>query len=285
MAQFVVVGGLNRDILGILHNDPCSSTSNPCTIRTGYGGVGYNVARQLSSRRHDIKLVSLIGDDEEGKKALIDATNYNINTSLIRQIKKTSTSYYFGFLEKNKDMLIAFADMSIMELLTPALLSSLLDGIDHIDALIIDANISQESCTYLKEWAHSKEIFLAGVAVCGPKMSNFQGIIRDFDCLVMNSNEAASIPDTCFSSDIIENQNLKCLAITNGASGVTIVRGNKSDHFSGNFQGPIVDTHGAGDAFSAGFISALVERYPLDQAVSLAFGWAHQTLQHWGTHP
>lgn len=285
MAQFIVVGGLNRDILGILENDPRSFTSNPCTVQTSYGGVAYNVARQLSSRRHHVKLVSLIGNDKDGEKALIDAINHGINTSLITRIEKASTSSYFGFLQQNKDMLIAFADMAIMKFMTPTLLSSLLESSGHVDALIIDANVPPESCAYLSDWARRNQIFLAGVAVCSQKMDNFRTIIKDFDCLIMNSNEAAFFSTSPSLKEALKNQGLKCIAITNGAYGVTIVRGDQSDHFSDDFQGQIVDTHGAGDAFSAGFISALVEKRPLDQAVSLAFSWAHLTLQHWGAQP
>ncbi len=125
MSKFIVVGGLNKDVLGLLREQVHFSTSNPCSTKISFGGVGYNVARQLSSRGHEVQLVSLLGRDQDGTQALIDAERYRINTSLIERTEQRPTATYFGFCH-NGEMLIAFADMDIITFLNPDFLESIL---------------------------------------------------------------------------------------------------------------------------------------------------------------
>ncbi len=289
MSKFIVVGGLNKDVLGLLREQVHFSTSNPCSTKISFGGVGYNVARQLSSRGHEVQLVSLLGRDQDGTQALIDAERYRINTSLIERTEQRPTATYFGFCH-NGEMLIAFADMDIITFLNPDFLESILTKVKGADALIVDANILPESCEFLSRWCKQKKIFFAGVAVSTEKMKNFAGLVSDFDCLVMNKLEARALiknyhkdhDDKYFDTNVL---NLQCGAITEGAKGVTIIEGSKATSFQAPRSLAVVDSHGAGDAFAAGFISGRVQALPLDQAVSMAFKWAQKTLQHWGSQP
>lgn len=283
MSKFIVVGGLNKDVLGVLKNSPNFFTSNACSTKTSFGGVAYNVARQLAKRGHEVKLVSVLGADHEAELAIAEAKRYGINTSGVKHIENAQTPTYFGFCQSNGEMLIAFADMTIMELMNPAFLKSALDEVDGADGLIIDANVHKESCIFLSKWARLNKIFLGGVAVSVDKMANFLNIITDFDCLVMNQLEAKSLINS--DDDAWENLNLKCGVITDGARGLNIIMKEKRHHFKAPGRDGVVDSHGAGDAFAAAIISGLVVALPLDQAVSMAFNWAGKTLQHWGCQP
>ncbi|MCA9507211.1 MAG: hypothetical protein KC505_02175, partial [Myxococcales bacterium] len=225
MGKFIVIGGINHDTLGFIQNNsPVLYSSNPCITQTSYGGVAYNIARQLSQRNHHVRFVSLIGDDEKGRNALNDAQLYNINPSSIIKIKSAPTSSYFSFLKKNREMLISFSDMSIMSFLTPSLLEPILHNTTHNDALIIDANTPKETCEYLYKWSKNRACFFAGVAVSACKMKNFLAIINKFDCLIMNRHEAFTLAGNSKNlEEVLKNLALPHVAITDGAKGVSII--------------------------------------------------------------
>ena len=64
----VVVGGVNVDIGGKSHSPLVSSDSNPGTVRVSLGGVGRNIAHNLSLMGTDVRLLTAYGDDVHGQR-------------------------------------------------------------------------------------------------------------------------------------------------------------------------------------------------------------------------
>ncbi|KAK3717997.1 hypothetical protein LTR37_005423 [Vermiconidia calcicola] len=90
-------------------------TSNPARITQSLGGVGSNVARAAHLMGADVRLCSAIGDDLSGKAALEALGAAGMSTEGIKTLPSERTAQYVAVNDSSKDLLLAMADMSILE--------------------------------------------------------------------------------------------------------------------------------------------------------------------------
>lgn len=108
----LVIGSIALDTYSYIDQEVVFGDSNPGKLASSIGGVGYNVALESSNAgNNSLKFVSIVGDDVFGDKILRDV---EINAS-ITQIKDSKTSQYISFHDKDGELVIATADMNIIE--------------------------------------------------------------------------------------------------------------------------------------------------------------------------
>jgi len=125
LANVFIAGSLNVDLScdftprrGSSAQSPELQTSNPATITQSLGGVGHNVARAAHLMGANIRLCSAVGDDLSGKAALDALAANEISAAGIKTLPAESgsrTSQYVAVNDKNKDLVLAMADVSILE--------------------------------------------------------------------------------------------------------------------------------------------------------------------------
>ena len=94
-------------------------TSNPARIVQSLGGVGHNVARAASLMGGDVRFCSAVGDDLSGKAAMEALSAEKLSNTAVKVLPTESarrTAQYISVNEQNKDLTIAMADMSILNL-------------------------------------------------------------------------------------------------------------------------------------------------------------------------
>ena len=92
-------------------------TSNPASIGQSLGGVGHNVARAASLMGSDVRFCSAVGDDLSGKEALQALSQEGLGSAAVKILPGEAsrrTAQYISVNEQNKDLAIAMADMSIL---------------------------------------------------------------------------------------------------------------------------------------------------------------------------
>ncbi|EEH19301.2 hypothetical protein PABG_01620 [Paracoccidioides brasiliensis Pb03] len=99
---------------------PALHTSNPSVISQSLGGVGHNVALAASYVGSPVLLCSIVADDLSGRAALaaIEKSRANIHSQGIQILSSTSgvrTAQYVSINDAKRDLMLAMADMSIME--------------------------------------------------------------------------------------------------------------------------------------------------------------------------
>ena len=97
---------------------PEMHTSNPATISQSLGGVGHNVARAAHLMGGNVRLCSAVGDDLTGKAALDALAAAEMTCSGIKILPRESgsrTAQYVAVNDSKKDLVLAMADMSILE--------------------------------------------------------------------------------------------------------------------------------------------------------------------------
>ncbi|KAI9675198.1 MAG: hypothetical protein M1829_003558 [Trizodia sp. TS-e1964] len=96
-------------------------SSNPAQIAPTLGGVGRNIARAVNLLGKSVRLCSIVGDDICGRAALAEMAKEGQNTRGIRVMssKDANVSYrtprYIAFNDSQNELVVAMADMSILE--------------------------------------------------------------------------------------------------------------------------------------------------------------------------
>ncbi|MCD8329328.1 MAG: PfkB family carbohydrate kinase, partial [Lachnospiraceae bacterium] len=120
----VVVGGVNVDIGGISGQPLVAADSNPGRVRTSLGGVGRNIAHNLSLLGVDTRLVTAFGDDTYAQWLEASCSELGIDISRSLHLSGAATSTYLFLAGPDGDMALAVSDMEICEKLTPRFLAS-----------------------------------------------------------------------------------------------------------------------------------------------------------------
>ncbi|KAK0304646.1 hypothetical protein LTR91_019889 [Friedmanniomyces endolithicus] len=120
-----VAGSLNVDLSCDFTPQSSSSshspelhTSNPATIMQSLGGVAHNIARAAHLMGANVRLCSAVGDDLSGKAALEALTASGMSSAGIKVMPADSgsrTSQYVAINDTNKGLVLAMADVSILE--------------------------------------------------------------------------------------------------------------------------------------------------------------------------
>ncbi|GKZ23043.1 hypothetical protein AbraIFM66951_008974 [Aspergillus brasiliensis] len=103
---------------------PALQTSNRAVIGQSLGGVGHNVAIAARYLDSSVLFCSVVGDDLSGQAALSSLRQEGLSTVGIKVLPPSSgarTAQYIAVNDAKKDLVVAMADMAIMELPEQAL--------------------------------------------------------------------------------------------------------------------------------------------------------------------
>jgi pseudouridine-5'-phosphate glycosidase len=164
----LVIGGAVVDIIGNVTAElTIANTSNPGVVHTSNGGVGRNIAEQLTKLGMTVALSSAVGADDHGKALYGSINKLNIDTSMVIQAsnggtsdnsdkKNYTTACYNAIHDKNGELIMGIADMNIFQLLNDSqYLESLTEKMKKSKIIIIDGNIPKESFQFLAQSCES----------------------------------------------------------------------------------------------------------------------------------
>ena len=259
----VVIGGVNMDIGGTSHAPLVSEDSNPGVVRLSLGGVGRNIAHNLSLMGTDVRLLTAYGDDLYGQKVAASCSELGIDISHALRLSDQRTSTYLYIADHRGDMALAVSDMSICDRITPAYLASNLGLLQNAQVVVTDTNIPAESLQWLAENL-TVPIFCDPVSTI--KAEKLRPILGKLHTLKPNKLEAellSGVPihspaDVEKAAQALLDTGLRRVFISLGADGV----------YGATHQGAmmlpnrpvnLVNTTGCGDAFMAAIVWAYLE--------------------------
>lgn len=147
----VVIGGVNIDIGGRSFGALNAADSNPGRIRTAIGGVGCNIARNMSLLGVQVVFLTVFGEDVYGTMIEAACAEQGIDIRYARKVAGGSTSMYVFLGGPDGDMALAVSDMEICEQITPEYISSRQEVLDGALLIVIDANLPEETIRYVVE--------------------------------------------------------------------------------------------------------------------------------------
>lgn len=237
------------------------------------GGAPANVAVQAYQRGATVSLVSRVGNDDFGAKAIAFLSNFGLDTKLIQidQTKPTGTvpvrldksgnpsftitkDVAYDQIEPTNALLkhageaavICFGTLAQRSPVTRQTLYQVLDS-NHEAVRFLDINLRKE--------CYSKETIESSLERCTMLKINRSE--------VKHLREMFSIPDKAnviaFCQSLHERFGISTVLITLGEGGSFAYEASGITFYEPGFRVCVQDTIGAGDAFTAGFIVSLLK--------------------------
>ena len=259
----VVVGGVNVDIGGKSFAPLVGADSNPGTVQISLGGVGRNIAHNLSLLGTDVRMLTAFGDDVHGQRVAASCSELGIDVSHACRVTGGTTSTYLYLTDEKGEMALAVSDMEICKKITPAYLAANLSLLQNAQLVIADCNIPQESLIYLAENC-------AAPLFCDPvstvKAEKLRPVLSKIHTLKPNRMEAEllsgvkikTLDDVKKAADKLLELGVHRLLISLGSDGIYAAMEDQRLHLQ-NLPGRMVNTTGCGDAVMAAIGWAYLE--------------------------
>ncbi len=251
-----VVGSVNLDIVArVAHFPRPGETITDAQVSRFPGGKGANQA--LAAHRLGAKayLVACVGDDPAAEEALRLLREERVDLSCCRTLENTSTGLALITVADGGENQIVVAPGA-----NAAFHADLLE-LPRVDAVIAQLEVPMD--TVLAAARGGDHFFCLNAA---PARAVPKEVLDHTDLLVVNEIEAISIGDSLAGYDGL-------LATTYGGEGAILSRHGREIARARPPRVEVVDTTGAGDAFTAalalGLVSGLQPRAALERACAV----------------
>ena len=266
-----VVGGMNMDIGGRPYKKLVAKDSNPGAVRMSPGGVGRNIAHNMSLLGLDVRLLTAFGDDVYAQKLAAVCGELGIDISQSPVIPGGHTSTYLFVNDESGDMQLAVSDMDIYDHLTPQVLQSRRQLLDGSQVVVLDTNLPAETVVWVAENCRAP-IFADPVSTA--KAEKLRPVLGRLHTLKPNRIEAELLSGVAISddaslrraADALLETGLHRVFISLGADGVFAAdRSGQVLHLPAP-EGNIVSTTGCGDSFMAALAWAYLQGSDLERS-------------------
>lgn len=282
--KVTVIGAVNVDICGKPSEKFVAHDSNVGSVSHTIGGVGFNVARNLSLLGAQVRFVAALGNDSYLPEIEAEAKRFSIDMSLCRRMESERNSVYLFVTDEHGDMLAAVNDMRINRHLNKDFFKPIINEISNCDAVVVDANLESETLLFLCENI-SVPIFADAVSAnkvirlmpCLSHLSVFKpnaieaGVLCGFE---INDYESAQMA----AEHLVRVGGVGQIYITLGANGCVAYDG-KDTVIKKPVSFEIINTAGAGDAFFSCCVIAKLSGKSLDESCEFALTGASCACQ------
>lgn len=251
----LVIGGVNMDIGGSPVNKLIMRDSNPGIITARPGGVGRNIAHDMSLLGLEVSLIAAIGDDVYGHGILTSCAELGLDLSLARVLPDMRTSTYLYVTDETGDMELAISDMEIVKCITPDYVARHIEAVNSFDAVVLDANLEAETIEYVA--AHCTAPIYAD-PVSTAKALRFLPVLDKLTALKPNIYEAERLTgeiDPERAARKLVESGVKRVFISLGEEGMLAADKNELVKLPREYV-TVVNTTGAGDAATAAIVWA-----------------------------
>lgn len=250
-----VVGGINVDITGTSDKALIPGDSNPGRVTLTLGGVGRNIAENLARLGARVSMVTALGDDAHTAWIRRSCRDLGIDLSASDVIPGSATNTYLCVNDAGGDLAVAVSDMRSCDGVTPAYLAPRLAMMNAADAVVLDANLPEESIRWLAE---NVRVPLAADPVSVRKSERLLPALQRLALIKPNRAEAESLtglddPEEAAAS--LVSAGVACAMVSMGADGVWYASSTAAG-CQPCLTDRIVSTNGCGDSFFAAALLA-----------------------------
>ncbi len=288
--KLTIVGSFNTDLSVRTPRMPVSGeTILGGPFKSGPGGKGANQAVAAARLGADVTMVVKLGKDMFGDLAAQNLANEAIRGDFVLRTETSHTGVAFIIVDDAGENMIVVA-AGANDHLTPADVDQARGAIVTSNLLLLQLEVPLETVEHAA-WMAGE----AGVKVLlnpAPGRPLPPELLRQVDVLTPNETEASLItgmPVTTLAEAESAGRRLIAngvgsVVVTLGAKGALVVNGDGAQHVPGR-QVEVVDSTGAGDAFSGALAVALCEGKGLVEAVRFANLAAALQVTKYGTAP
>lgn len=272
-----IIGGANMDIVGHPFTKLRSGDSNPGEVTLSLGGVGRNIAENLSRLGANTKLFSIVGNDIHGETIIRESELAGIDMSHVKRISEKATGTYVAILNEKHDMEVAIAAMDIYNDINEDYLEENKQIIDKSQIIIFDTNLNENAFKYGVRMFRDKKLYLDTVSAT--KAMRAKEVIGLFDTIKPNRLEAEALSgiaikdlkDLDLASKYFHKEGVRNVVITLGEQGVYYSNQEESGIMKSKKITPLNAT-GAGDAFQAALAYAELHGMEIKEKIKFSMG-------------
>ena len=278
-----VVGGVNVDIGGCSFAPLVDADSNPGKVSVSLGGVGRNIAHNMSLLGLDVKMLTAMGEDVYGSRIVDSCRSLGIDIGHALRLSDCATSTYLYIADQTGEMALALSDMVVCDRITPAYLASNQQVLQNARVIVADTNIPAQTLVYLAENC-TAPIFCDPVSTI--KAEKLQPILNRIHTLKPNRLEAellSGVPirqkqDAEKAAKALLEKGVQRVFLSMGAEGVFAATADQQLWLP-NIPGQMVSTTGCGDAFMAALVWAWMQDMDLEQTAAAGLAAASIAME------
>ncbi len=282
----LIIGAAGIDTKGYALAPLRSGTSNPGKIKSSGGGVARNISENLSLLGQDVILLSAVGKDASGERVLRQLEKSGIDTDYLLVADNYRTAAYIALYDENKALIHSIDDMSVLETITAQSIYRQRRLIHDADMVVMDGNLSSAVINSVIKQAVSKNVPVVVDPTSVTLAEKFESHLENLYMVTPNASEAEILTGQRVKTRMQAEKATHTLialgvdiaVITLGEKGVVYATSDTSGHIPA-LSTNVVDMTGASDAMSAAIIFAILNDFPVDEAVRLGASAAFLTLQ------
>ncbi len=276
--EIVVVGCVNLDICGKAAAALIPHDSNPGSVQLSLGGVGKNVAHNLSLLGQNVTMLTAIGGDYYAGLALEECQRAGIGLDHARRVPEGKTSLYLAIAGPEGDMALAVCDESLSRAITPDYLERNLELLNRAAAVVLEANLTPQAIEYLA--AHcTAPLFADPVSV--RKAERLSGALGALRLLKPNLLEAQLLSgvqirgpeDLSRAADALLEKGVRQVCISLGADGLYCADATARVQLP-CFPTALKNATGGGDALMAALVYGYLRHFSLYETACFALAAA-----------
>lgn len=283
--KVVVIGASNLDIKGRCIGGVYSRLKNPGRIEITPGGVGRNIAENLSRLGIETVLLSAISKREFSGVILDETRAAGVDISRIVATEEKLSGIFMAVINTRGDLESSVSDMSILSLITPEYIRSNLEVFEGARFIVLDADVPENTLSLCLQIGRER-----GIPVCVEPVSPAKALVlvnhlKDITLTTPNREEL----EVLVNKPVVSGKDIQQAVgelIAKGVEYVIVTLGPEgvycaSKEFSGfipSISTLVVDSVGAGDALVGGVVAGFLRGFGFFEAVKRGIAAATLTL-------
>jgi len=254
-------------------------TSNIGELSSGFGGAARNVAENLALLGVPAQLVTRVGADDDGTRALrglalsgVDVTRATVDPDL-------RTASYTAIFAGDGSLVIGLSDMAILTKITPEDAIAALEEAGPDAIVFADANLSEATLAAI---AARRPALLAAGPVSEQKALRLLLLLGVIDLLFLNRFEAAAMTGLAADDppalvEALRRLGARAGVLTADRTGAIVWQGPREEALA-PFPANVVNVNGAGDALAGATLARLYRGDDLVTAARIGMAAAAMTV-------
>lgn len=274
------VGGANVDLCGRSFGPAVAGDSNLGQLTLSPGGVCRNICENAARMGARVTLITALGTDPNGALLQTACREAGVDLSHALLLPEMRTGAYLSIHSGDGEMVTAINDMEILSAMTPERLQDCIPVLEDAAAIVVDANLPEETLQWLCRTLRHRPIFADAVSCA--KAKRLLPVLKHLYAIKPNLSEAQLLtgretPEDC--AHALREQGVSLVCISAGARGVYTAGPQGSFWTRPQPQSKGENATGAGDSLLAGLLFAFVSGMELRDALRFAVTASVLTLQ------
>lgn len=286
------VGDAMIDLLAVLPGPLLAGSDTPAEIRVGHGGSAANTAAWLAAGGYACTFVGRVGDDGFGREFVTVLTTTGVHPLVVIDPERpTGTCIVLVAPDGERTMVpSAGANLGLSDSDIDAISWGESDRL-HLSAYTLLRDQTRQVAVGAIERANGAGALVSvDAASAGPLIAAgaeaFLDLLPPDALLLANADEAtvlAGSEDPMEAAARISRRIAQVVVKCGGRGAIVGVAGQAT--LIAATEHPVIDSTGAGDAFAAGLLAALIDGTPLVEAAARANRWGARAVSQVGARP